>query len=89
MATPVPEVLVPADAGTYALEAETSVAVRLDREHDWDEPIVEGDAVEVTRTAFESDPGYDEYEVRARAPGTAAVVFEAPDATAAFSFVVE
>jgi len=88
-AEPVPEVLVPDQSGTYALANGTSVAVRLDRGPAWEEPIVEGDAVEVTRTAFESDPGYDQYEVRARTSGTATVTFRAPAATARFSFVVE
>jgi hypothetical protein len=39
----------------------------------WDEPTVEGTAVELVRVYYEEDPGYEEWAVYALRPGAATI----------------
>jgi predicted secreted protein len=39
----------------------------------WDEPHVEGDAIELTPVYYETDPGYQEWAIQGRSAGTARI----------------
>ncbi len=56
---------------TLAVGGQTSL--RLSSEYVWDEPVVEGDAVELGRVDYLQDPGFSEWTVGGVRPGTAAI----------------
>jgi hypothetical protein len=56
---------------TLALGAETSL--RLSSEYVWEEPAVDGDAVELSPVDYIQDPGFSEWLVRGARPGTATI----------------
>lgn len=69
---PAPPILTDVDDGRsigLALGAETSL--RLDSAWFWDEPVIQGDAIELTRVDYFTDPGFTEWIVTARQPGDA------------------
>ncbi len=73
-ADPAPSVLTDKDDGrtvSFAVGEETSL--RLDSAWFWDEPLVQGDAVELTRVDYLTDPGFMEWIVTAQRTGTAVV----------------
>jgi hypothetical protein len=55
---------------TEAIGAITEANGPLDVLVSWDEPEVDGTAVELIRNYYEEDPGYEEWEVHARAADT-------------------
>jgi hypothetical protein len=83
-----PAFLVPEDEGTYALAVGAQTALRLDRQRSWSKPELEGDAVELIRVAFESDPGYTEYDILGRQPGESTVRVTADGTAFVFTFAV-
>ena len=48
-------------------------SLSLSSEYVWDEPVVEGDAVELGRVDYLQDPGFSEWTVGGVRPGTAAI----------------
>ena len=81
-----PDFLVPEDAGTYSLGVGDRTALRLDSGAS--EPQVDGAAVELVRVSFESDPGYEQYDIIGRERGEATVTVDAGGTTHEFAFVV-
>ncbi len=81
-----PAYLVPEDAGTFSLPIDGRTSLRLDRSAS--EPELEGNAVELVRVAFESDPGYVQYDIVGRERGEATLTFDAGERTFEFTFVV-
>jgi hypothetical protein len=76
-AAPAPETggaITAADTGesfTLALGDETSL--RLSSEYVWEEPAVDGEAVELSPVDYFQDPGFSEWLVRAARRGTVAI----------------
>ena len=71
---PAPQPITERDSGkafTLALGAETSL--QLSSDHDWSEPTVDGQAVELTRVDYFQDPGFREWTVQAVGAGTASI----------------
>jgi hypothetical protein len=56
---------------TFTLAAGTFAFLRLPSRYYWDAPEVDGTAVTVLPVYYESDPGYQEWQVQADSPGTA------------------
>jgi hypothetical protein len=69
---PAPPILTDEDDGrSVRLALGTETSLRLDSAWFWDEPSVQGDAVELTRVDYFTDPGFMEWIVTARQPGEA------------------
>jgi hypothetical protein len=69
-----PEAITAADSGgSFTLPVGAEVALRLSSEYVWDEPAVDGGAVELSRVDYLQDPGFSEWIVRGVQPGTATV----------------
>jgi len=69
-----PEAITDSDSGgTFTLAAGTETSLRLSSEYVWDEPVVDGDAVELGRVDYLQDPGFSEWLVQAERPGTATI----------------
>jgi hypothetical protein len=67
-----PPILTDEDDGrSVALALGTETSLRLDSAWFWDEPNIAGDAVELTRVDYFTDPGFMEWIVTARQPGDA------------------
>ncbi|MGW1884939.1 hypothetical protein [Streptomyces sp. NPDC001970] len=73
-AAPPPTVLTEADSGlTFTLTVGAVVPLRLDSRLRWETPSTDGSAVTLVPVAYESDPGYREWELRAERPGETVV----------------
>ncbi|WP_351233108.1 hypothetical protein [Streptomyces sp. NPDC002133] len=71
---PPPTVLTEADSGlTVTLAVGATVPLRLDSRLRWETPSTSGRAVTLVPVAYESDPGYREWELRAERPGETVV----------------
>jgi hypothetical protein len=69
---PAPPILTDEDDGrSVGLALGTETSLQLDSAWFWDEPSVQGDAVELTRVDYFTDPGFMEWIVTARRPGDA------------------
>jgi hypothetical protein len=69
-----PEAITESDSGgTFTLAAGTETSLRLSSEYVWDDPVVDGDAVELGRVDYLQDPGFSEWLVQAMGPGTATI----------------
>jgi hypothetical protein len=69
-----PEAITAADSGaSFALAEGAEVPLRLSSEYVWDEPAVEGVAVELSRVDYLQDPGFSEWIVLGAQPGTATI----------------
>ena len=69
---PAPSILTDEDDGrSVGLPLGTETSLRLDSAWFWDEPTLAGDAVELTRVDYLTDPGFMEWIVTARQPGDA------------------
>lgn len=69
-----PEAITEADSGEeIALPVGGETNLRLTSEYVWDEPVVEGDAVTLTRVDYIQDPGFREWVVTAAAAGEATI----------------
>ena len=63
-----------ADSGeTFSLAPGAEASLRLSSEYVWSEPVVEGDAIELSPVDYFQDPGFSEWLVRAVRPGTATI----------------
>ncbi|HXV57217.1 MAG TPA: protease inhibitor I42 family protein [Gaiellaceae bacterium] len=73
-AAPPPAAITEADSGeTVALPLGGETNLRLTSEYVWEEPVVAGDAVTLTRVDYVQDPGFREWVVTAAAPGEATI----------------
>jgi hypothetical protein len=69
---PAPPILTDEDDGrSVGLALGTETSLRLDSAWFWDEPSIQGDAVELTRVDYFTDPGFMEWIVTARQSGDA------------------
>lgn len=69
---PAPPILTDEDNGrSVGLAPGAETSLRLDSAWFWDEPSVRGDAVELTRVDYFTDPGFMEWIVTARQAGDA------------------
>jgi hypothetical protein len=69
-----PEAITAEDSGrSLTVRTGAEVPLRLSSEYVWDEPTVEGDAVELQRVDYLQDPGFSEWIVLGVRPGTAAI----------------
>ena len=59
--------------GSFTLAAGGETSLRLSSDYAWEEPVVEGTAVELSRVDYLQDPGYAEWLVRGVSPGTATI----------------
>ena len=59
------------DGGRVVLDVGTEVPWRLSSDWDWDQPSVDGSAVEIVPVDYLVDPGYREWLIVGSAPGTA------------------
>lgn len=73
-ATDAPSVITEEDGGAvYLLAVGSSTSLRLTDSATWDEPSVDGDAVELVPVDYLVDPGYAEWSVEARRPGESVI----------------
>jgi hypothetical protein len=74
---PVPEAgaaITATDSGReFALAPGGETSLRLSSEYLWSEPVVEGDAIELSPVDYLQDPGFTEWLVRGLRPGTATI----------------
>ena len=69
-----PQVLMEADSGaTIALPTGGETNLRLSSDWVWEEPVVDGDAVQLAVVNYLQDPGFSEWVVMAVAPGEATI----------------
>lgn len=69
---PAPSVLTDEDDGrSVVLPLGSELSLRLDSAWFWDDPVVQGDAVELTRVDYFTDPGFMEWIVTTSQPGDA------------------
>ena len=69
-----PQVLTEADSGaTIALPTGGETNLRLSSDWVWEEPVVDGDAVQLAIVNYLQDPGFSEWVVMAVAPGEATI----------------
>jgi len=69
-----PQVLTEADSGaTIALPTGGETSLRLSSDWVWEEPVVDGDAVQLVPVNYLRDPGFSEWIVMAVAPGEATI----------------
>jgi predicted secreted protein len=69
-----PQVLTEADSGaTIALPTGGETSLRLSSGWVWEEPVVDGDAVQLAVVNYVQDPGFSEWVVMAVAPGEATI----------------
>ena len=59
--------------GSFTLAAGGETSLRLSSEYVWEEPVVEGAAVELSRVDYLQDPGFAEWLVRGVTPGAATI----------------
>jgi hypothetical protein len=59
--------------GSFTLAAGAETSLRLSSDYVWDEPVVEGAAVELSRVDYLQDPGFAEWLVRGVGPGAATI----------------
>jgi hypothetical protein len=57
----------------FPLAAGAEPSLRLSGEYLWEEPVVEGGAVRLSRVDYVQDPGFSEWLVTALEPGTATI----------------
>lgn len=62
-----------ASGETFMLAPGAETSLRLSSEYVWDEPVVSGDAVELSPVAYLQDPGFSEWLVRAVGTGSATI----------------
>jgi len=68
------DVITAADSGgSFTLAAGGETSLRLSSDYLWEDPVVEGDAVELSRVDYLQDPGFTEWLVRGVRPGAAAI----------------
>ena len=76
-AAPPPETggaITAADTGeTFTLLPGDETSLRLSSEYSWEEPEVDGEAVELSPVEYLQDPGFSEWVVRGTRPGTATI----------------
>lgn len=78
-----PVAITEADSGEmFALPLGGETNLRLASEYAWDEPVVAGDAVALTRVDYIQDPGFREWVVTAAVPGEATVTVHGEPACA-------
>lgn len=69
-----PDAITAPDSGkSFELGVGDEISLRLSSEYVWSEPVVEGDAVELSRVDYLQDPGFSEWMVRAVAAGSATI----------------
>jgi predicted secreted protein len=69
-----PQVITEADSGaTFALPTGGETSLRLSSGWVWDEPVVDGQAVQLAVVNYIQDPGFSEWLVTAIAPGEATI----------------
>jgi hypothetical protein len=69
-----PQVITEADSGgTFALSTGRETSLRLSSDWVWDEPQVDGDAVQLAPVNYIQDPGFFEWLVTAVAAGEATI----------------
>ena len=69
-----PQVITEADSGAaYALPMGSETSLRLSSDWVWEEPVVDGDAVQLAPVNYIQDPGFSEWLVTAVAPGEATI----------------
>jgi len=69
-----PQVLTEADSGArVALPTGGETSLRLSSEWIWDEPLVDGNAVQLAVVNYIQDPGFSEWIVMAVEPGEATI----------------
>ena len=69
-----PDAITAPDSGkSFELADGDEASLRLSSEYVWSEPVVEGDAIEVSRVDYLQDPGFSEWLVRAVSPGGATI----------------
>ena len=59
--------------GSFTLAAGGETSLRLSSDYVWEEPVVEGAAVELSRVDYLQDPGFAEWLVRGVSPGAATI----------------
>lgn len=59
--------------GSFTLAAGGETSLRLTSDYAWEEPVVEGAAVELSRVDYLQDPGFAEWLVRGVSPGAATI----------------
>lgn len=73
-APPAPRVVTPADDGrTVTLTPGARTQLRLPGEGRWEAPTVDGEAVDLVPVLFETDPGYQAWDLAAAHPGRAGI----------------
>jgi hypothetical protein len=69
-----PEAITALDSGeSFALAAGAEIPLRLSSEYLWEDPVVEGGAVGLSRVDYLRDPGFSEWIVSGARPGTATI----------------
>ena len=69
-----PQVLTEADSGAaIGLPTGGETSLRLSSDWVWEEPVVDGDAVQLVTVNYLQDPGFSEWVVMAVAPGEATI----------------
>jgi hypothetical protein len=69
-----PQVITEADSGaSYALPMGGETSLRLSSDWVWEEPVVDGDAVQLAPVNYIQDPGFTEWLVTAVAAGEATI----------------
>ena len=61
------------DGARITVGPDAVVRLRLDSAYVWEEPRLEGDSVELVPVDYIQDPGFREWELHPRAPGTTVV----------------
>jgi hypothetical protein len=62
------------DSGeTFTLAPGAETSLRLSSEYVWEEPALDGDAVELSPVDYIQDPGFSEWLVRGARPGTVTI----------------
>jgi hypothetical protein len=59
--------------GSFTLAVGGETSLRLSGDYVWEEPVVEGAAVELSRVDYLQDPGFAEWLVRGASPGAATI----------------
>jgi hypothetical protein len=59
--------------GEFALAPGGETSLRLSSEYLWSEPVVEGDAIELSPVDYLQDPGFTEWLVHGLRPGAATI----------------
>ena len=69
-----PETITEEDSGrSFTLAPGSQTSLRLSGNYAWEEPTVQGDAVQLARVDYFQDPGFSEWTVLAVQPGTARI----------------